>query len=306
MRILVTGATGFIGHHIALALYRQGHILHLATRHPNKIKAFQNKENIKIFEAALNEPKKLLEAAKNCDACIHIALGYGNTPLTMLENDTKATITLLEIAEIVGLKKWIYTSSTAAMGKFRNCMNESSCNLPLDLYGATKAASEAYVLGCKSFLKNAGNMQRNIIRPGYTFGNPAFLNEGFTEPDMRFKNIISAAKNNRDIHIIKNDGTQFIHVSQLTELYLKVLESSYNEEIFLGLGANWISWKEIALKALELCPYSKSKIIEKDLGWSKKPMLFSVQKINDYFGLQFNAMPFIEEHLQYFLTHEET
>ena len=176
---------------------------------------------------------------------------------------------------------------------------------PMDLYGATKAAGEAFVLG---FRHGYGaqfpevKMRRNIIRPGYTFGNPAF-NDGCSQPDRRFFEMAQAVKENRDINIIKNDGTQFIHASQQAQLYLNVLESDKNEDIYLGLGSVWISWKEIAEKMIALRPGCKSKIVESDMGWGDEPMLFDVQKIKDHFGLVFDAHEFMDDHIKWTFDH---
>ena len=141
-------------------------------------------------------------------------------------------------------------------------------------------------------------MKRNIIRPGYTFGNLAYP-DGCSQPDSRFFDMAYAVKENRDIHIIKNDGTQFIHASQQAEIYMKLLESDLNEEIFLGLGFEWISWKEIAEKMIALKPGCTSRIVEKDMGWGENPMLYSVQKIKDYFGLAFDAHDFLDDHIRW-------
>ena len=111
---------------------------------------------------------------------IHNALGWGNTPSAMLENDTKVTVFLLEKAEQAGVKHFIYTSSTAAMGCFFDGIDESSPCRQDDLYGATKAAAENYIIGFEQYYLGQGRragkvaMRRNIIRPGYTFSNPAF------------------------------------------------------------------------------------------------------------------------------------
>lgn len=295
MRVFLTGGTGFIGHYVAKALLNRGHELHISTRHPEKIPSLAKEKNVTFFKGALTDTEILQQAIQNCDACIHIALGWGETPTTMLKNDTLATATLLELAAQAGCKKFIYTSSTAAMGQMRPSMAETCVNLPVDLYGATKAAGEAYVLGFRR-----SGMKRNIIRPGYTFGNPAY-SDGCSQPDTRFKKIAEAALRNEPIHIIKNDGTQFIHASQQAEVFCRLLESDLNEEIFLALGQTWISWKEIAEQAIALVPNCKSEIIEEDLGWSDSPMTFSVRKLSEVLGLQFDSRPFISPHIQYYL-----
>lgn len=295
MRIFVTGGTGFIGHYVARALLERGHELHISTRHPNKIPSLAKNPNVKMFESSLTDFEGLKRGIEGCDACIHIALGWGETPTTMLANDTRATISLLELAANAGCKKFIYTSSTAAMGKMRQHMTEADANMPIDLYGATKSAGESFVLGYRK-----SGMKRNIIRPGYTFGNPAF-EDGCTQPDTRFKDIALAAKEGRDINIIKNDGTQFIHASQQAETFARLFESDFDEEVFLSLGTTWISWKQVAEIAISLVPGCKSKIIEKDLLWGDEPMKFSLRKLEEMLGLRFDATEFIKGHLEYYM-----
>lgn len=305
MRVFLTGGTGFIGHYVAKKLLENGHEVSIATRHPDKIPSLKGAAGVTMVESALLDLTSLENGLKGCDACIHIALGWGETPFSMLENDTRATVQILELAAMAGCKKFIYTSSTAAMGKMRPLMNENVASLPIDLYGATKAAGEAFVLGFRQGYSNkfsSVKMNRNIIRPGYTFGNPAYP-DGCTQPDRRFAEMAIAIKNNHDIRIVKNDGTQFIHASQQAELYLKLLESDFNEEIFLGLSTSWISWKSIAERMIELSPNTKSKIIETDLGWSDKPMLYSVDKIARCFNLTFDSSSLMDEHIQYWITH---
>ena len=118
-------------------------------------------------------------------------------------------------------------------------------------------------------------------------------------PVAMYTEMAQAVKEDRDIHIVKNDGTQFIHASQQAQLYMKVLESDKNEEIFLGLGSVWISWREIAEMMLSLRPETKSKIVEQDLGWGDEPMLFDVQKIKDQFGLVFDGHDFMMDHVKW-------
>ncbi len=299
MRIFLTGGTGFIGHYVAQKLLNDGHELTLLARNPRKILSLAQNAAVKTVEGSIYDAETIRKNIAGCEACIHLALGWGETPVTMLENDTRVTVFLLEQAAKAGCTKFIYTSSTAAMGKMRPLMAETTSNTPIDLYGATKAAGEAFVLG---FRKGYGThfpqveMKRNIIRPGYTFGNPAW-HDGVSQPDRRFLDMAKAVRENRDIHIIKNDGTQFIHASQQAEIYAKLLNSGCNEEVFLGLSENWVSWKEIAEKMIAFTPGSGSKIIEQDLGWADKPILFSVDKINDHFGLRFNSSEFLDEHI---------
>ncbi len=293
MHVFLTGGTGFIGHYVAKNLLECGHQITILSRHPDKIPSLKQHSQVTMISGSIHDEATIRQGLKGCDACIHIALGWGETPVAMLENDTRATALILECASSAGCKQFIYTSSTAAMGKMRPSMTENTVLMPIDLYGATKAAGEAYVLGFAGT-----SMRRNIIRPGYTFGNPAWP-DGCSEPDQRFTNMARAILHDKDITLIKNDGTQFMHASQQARLFSSILESHYNEQVFLSLGSTWISWKEIAEKMIALHPQSKTKIIENDLGWADKPMLFSVAKIATTFGLALDGRDFLDDHIQW-------
>ena len=114
MRVFVTGGTGFIGHYVVKALVEKGHDVVIATRHPNKMPSLKTNPKISFVEASLTDFDKLGEGLAGCDACIHIALGWGDTPGAILMNDTRATVALLEMAASAGCQKFIFTSSTAA------------------------------------------------------------------------------------------------------------------------------------------------------------------------------------------------
>ncbi len=300
MRVFITGGTGFIGHYVARELLECGHKLVILARHPDKIPYFSNHPNVEILPGTIYDGATISKGLAGCEACIHIAFGWGETPLSMLENDTRVTVLMLQAAAKAGCRKFIYTSSTAAMGKFRPLMTENVVNLPVDLYGATKAAGEAYILGFRGT-----DMKRNIIRPGYTFGNPAFGNAGGTsQPDKRFAEMAKSIVNGTAIRLIKNDGTQFIHARDQAKLFRHVLDCDMNEEIFLGLGKTWISWKSIAQKMMvayeKLAGKTSSAFIEEqDLGWSDSPMLFSVEKIATLFNLRFDAQENMDEHIEW-------
>lgn len=293
MKIFLTGGSGFIGHWVVKRLLDEGHSLRLLVRNPKKIPSLQTLPGVEVILGTIYDKPILAKALHGCDACIHIALGWGETPTTMLQNDTAVTAFLIEEAEKTGVKKFTYTSSTAAIGKFRRIMTEAIDPRPVDLYGATKAASEAYVLG---FAAKA-EMHCNIIRPGYTFGNPAFP-DGVTQPDKRFAVIVAAAKKGEPITVTKFDGTQFIWAGDLAQLYSLVLGSDRRRKIYFGLSSEFVTWESIARRAVEMAG-SKSEIVLEDKGWEPEPNLFDMSSIKNDFGLEFTAFTEIERHLEY-------
>jgi UDP-glucose 4-epimerase len=298
MKVFITGGTGNIGQYVTLAVTGNGHEAVALSRNPEKYPSLAQKA--RLVKGSITDYALLADYVQGCDAVIHIALGWGNGPVSMLINDTAATVNLLEIAEKAGVKKFIYTSSTAAMGHNRQNMDETVVNLPLNLYGSTKSASEAYILGFTAYYGNDQevSMKRNIIRPGYTYSNPPFP-DGSSQSDTRFRDIADAVVNSLPVTLTKHDGTQFISSPEIAHLYLKLLESDKNEETYLALGTVFTTWERIAEIALEYYPESKSKIALNDLGWSAELMMYNVKKMERDFGLSFDSRKDLKEHIKW-------
>jgi UDP-glucose 4-epimerase len=293
MKIFLTGGTGFIGSYAAAALLKAGHSLSILARNPQKLPVLAEQPGVDIIKGSLTDFDIVALGVKNKDAVIHVALGWGDTPVEMLKNDTLPSVFLMQQAQAAGVKHFIYTSSTAALGRLSADVDEESKTKPVDYYGATKASSENFLLAAAF----RSSMRANVIRPGYTFGNPV-MEGATTQPDRRFHEIAAAAVRGEDITVIKYDGTQFIQAADLAQVYLSVLESEVNRQIYLGLGREFITWEEIAVEAISLSG-SKSRIILQDQGYSANPFYYRVNKIAHDFNLEFTARDKITAHLQY-------
>jgi UDP-glucose 4-epimerase len=302
MKIFLTGGTGNIGQYVTKALSDAGHSCIVYTRTPGRVPGIGALPGVTETEGNISDLKSMEAALQGCDAVIHIALGWGCEPLSMLDNDTRVTVFLMEAAEKAGAGQFIYTSSTAAVGNMTGDTDESSLRAPDDLYGSTKAASELFLLGFRQYYASQGGrgtpvkMRRNIIRPGYTFSNPAFEG-GASQSDKRFFNIAKAVLKGEDLTFSKSDGTQFISSGQIARLYLKLVESDLNEEVIFALGRRFTTWGEIAQMALDMTPESSSKIILTPEEWT--PFRYKLDKMERLFGLSFDAAEELREHVRW-------
>ena len=295
MKTLVTGGTGFIGSYVVVALLEAGHDVTILARDPKKVSSFVSDERITIIEGNLSDHQALRDSVKGMDAVVHIALGWGDEAESMLLNDTLPSVILMESASNAGVNHFIYTSSTAAHGEIRKLMGPDAKTRPIDFYGATKASTENYLIA----LSHQSDMRCNVIRPGYTFGNPV-VPGGCAQSDRRFKDIAQNAAKGLPIEVTKYDGTQFIWAGDLAKVYRSVLECDDNREIYQGLASVFISWESIANQAIEMTG-SKSELTVNDLGWDPEPNLWCVSKIQERFGYAFNGERKIREHLQYYI-----
>lgn len=293
MKIFLTGGTGFIGSHLANNLINDGHHLTMLIRSPDKIPAFSSMPRVQIAVGTLKDFSLIAAAISGCDVCIHVALGWGESALEMLHNDTAPSVSLFQCAIDAGVKQIIYTSSTAAVGDLRPRMNAATAVRPNNLYGATKAATENYLLALASIYP----IRCNIIRPSYTFGNPVMPGSPI-QPDQKIADIVRTAMKNEVISVIKNDGTQFIGVEDLVKLYNDVLFSEYNRSIFFGVGSRYITWEEIARYAIDYIG-SGSGIKFDDRGWEKGMFMYDYTSLNRFSIEAHTTIERLHRHIRY-------
>jgi len=118
MKVFVTGATGFVGSHVARVLAEQGADLRLLVRPTSNLK---NIEGLKAGTVVgdLREPASLEKAIAGCDAVFHVAADYRlwvRDPDEMYRANVEGTKALLAVARNCAVKRVVYTSSVATMG----------------------------------------------------------------------------------------------------------------------------------------------------------------------------------------------
>ena len=118
MRVFITGATGFIGGHVARQYAAQGAVLRLLTRQTSRLDSL-NGIDAEMVKGDLREPEKLRSALTGCDALVHVAADYRlwvRDPEQMYAANVDGTLELLRLAREVGIQRVVYTSSVATMG----------------------------------------------------------------------------------------------------------------------------------------------------------------------------------------------
>lgn len=117
MRIFLTGATGFVGHHVAKALAAQGAQLRLLVRKTSNLKNLDGISGDTVV-GDLQQPESLASAIAGCDAVMHVAADYRlwiPDPDAMYRANVDGTRQLMRLAREAGVPRFVYTSSVATM-----------------------------------------------------------------------------------------------------------------------------------------------------------------------------------------------
>jgi dihydroflavonol-4-reductase len=118
MLAFVTGATGFVGSHVARVLAEQGADLRLLVRSSSDPR---NIAELKADRAVgdLRDPASLEKAMAGCEVVFHVAADYRlwvRDPEQMYRSNVEGTRAILEAARKNGVRRVVYTSSVATMG----------------------------------------------------------------------------------------------------------------------------------------------------------------------------------------------
>ena len=142
MLAFVTGATGFLGSHVARVLAEQGAQLRLLVRPSSDLRNIADL-NAERVEGDLRDPASIEKALAGCDALFHVAADYRlwvRDPEQMYRSNVEGTRGLIEAARKQGVRRVIYTSSVATMGFGSNgtLADESSPVSLTDMIGPYK------------------------------------------------------------------------------------------------------------------------------------------------------------------------
>ncbi len=117
MTTLVTGATGFLGSHVARQLVAAGDSIRVLVRRTSNLHALDGLA-AERFEGDLNDPPSLKRAMVGVRRVFHVAADYRlwtRNPNEIYETNVQGTRRLLEIAARAGVERFVYTSTVATI-----------------------------------------------------------------------------------------------------------------------------------------------------------------------------------------------
>jgi dihydroflavonol-4-reductase len=134
MKVFLTGATGFVGSHVAHELASRGAKIRILVRPTSPLQNLEGLQ-VELVEGDLLKPATLRSGMAGCDAVIHVAADYRlwiPDPKHIYSVNVQGTRDLLQIAREEAVLRVVYTSSVATMG-FRSDGTIVDENTPVSL-----------------------------------------------------------------------------------------------------------------------------------------------------------------------------
>ncbi len=135
---LITGATGFVGWHVAKLALERGQRVRALVRQSSKLREL----DVETATGDLRDPDSLRRAVEGCGVVFHVAADYrlwAPAPEDLYRSNVDGTKNLLEAARREGVERVVYTSTVGCIGFPRNGIGDETSPVSLkDMTGAYK------------------------------------------------------------------------------------------------------------------------------------------------------------------------
>lgn len=213
MRIFITGASGYIGNHVAAALRRAGHDVVGLVRTEEKAREIARQEIHPVI-GTMDDPQSYLDAAAECSVLVHAAMEWSARGADL----DRTTIEALILAGNRGPqpKTLLYTSGVWIYGPTgRKAADETSPVTP-PRYVAWRPANEQRVL-------SASSIRGVVARPGCIYGKRGGLTGSWF-----------AMIDGGNLKLINGGHYRWalVHADDMAEGYVRLIESGRHGEVF--------------------------------------------------------------------------
>ncbi|MEM7136512.1 MAG: SDR family NAD(P)-dependent oxidoreductase [Myxococcota bacterium] len=239
LRVMVTGATGFLGSHAVRAILEAGHRVVAFARSPDKAsRVFGDQPSaLEVAQGDIGDAETVGEALRGCDAVVHcaatVALDAGNTPEILIETNVRGARHVIGTALDLGIDRIVHVSSVASLFRRDGTrITERSELVDSKLaYSQSKIEADLYVRGLQ-----ADGRPVQILYPGAIIGPD---DPGLTD-SMRSVQIFA-----RVFLPMTSTGIQYVDVRDLGLALCRMVEDEPDARRYIAAG-NFVTWSELA------------------------------------------------------------
>jgi dihydroflavonol-4-reductase len=238
MKVFLTGATGFVGGHVARAYSAAGAELRLLTRSSSNLAGIEGIA-ADVVVGDLRAPESLRAALSGCEALVHVAADYRlwvRDPDEMMKANVDGTRELLRMARELGVAKVVYTSSVATMGfKADGTIVDEASPVSLDdMIGHYKRSK--YLAELEAIAAARAGQHVMILNPTTPVG------AGDAKPTPTGRIIVDFL--NRNFPAYVDTGLNLVDVGEVARMHVAALDCGRSGERYI-LGGENLTLKQI-------------------------------------------------------------
>ncbi len=245
-KILITGATGFIGSHLAELCVELGYnVISFDRYNPNNhwgwLENSKYKNDLNIILGDIRDYDSVSKAMVGCSVIFHLAALIGipysyTSPLAYIRTNVEGTYNVLEAAKNLGLEQVLVTSTSETYGTAQYTpIDENHPLVGQSPYSATKIAADQLAISYyRSF-----DLSVKIVRPFNTFGPrqsaraiiPTIISQLLREKKSIYLGNLTPT---RDLTYVADTCNAFIDIYKSDSLIGQVTNIGMNSEISIG------------------------------------------------------------------------
>ena len=245
-KVLITGATGFIGSHLVELFVEQGfQVVAFDRYNPNNhwgwLENSKYKNEIEVILGDVRDYDSISKAIKGCSAVLHLAALIGIpysyvSPLAYIRTNVEGSYNVLEAAKNLELDQVLITSTSETYGTAQYVpIDEKHPLVGQSPYAATKIAADQLAL---SYHRSFG-LPVKIVRPFNTFGPrqsaraviPTIISQGLNgSKNLKLGNL----EPTRDLTYVKDTCSAFLEIYESEIFFGKATNVGMNTEISIG------------------------------------------------------------------------
>jgi dihydroflavonol-4-reductase len=170
MRVLITGAGGFIGSHLVDSQLAQGHTVKAVDLHLERLAHVMEHPNLEVVKGDVTEPEQLSALVEGVDVVYHLAsahLDVSQSDEHYYRVNVEGTQQLLAGAHAAGVSRFVHCSTNGVLGEIQQppADERTPCH-PTNIYEQTKLLGERAAL---AFFRNT-DFPVIVARPTWVYG----------------------------------------------------------------------------------------------------------------------------------------
>ncbi|OGU64878.1 MAG: NAD-dependent dehydratase [Ignavibacteria bacterium RBG_16_36_9] len=246
MKLLITGAGGFISSHLTELLIKEGYDVKAFVRYNSKnnwgwLESSFVKNDIEVITGDIRDFDCVSNALKDCEAVFHLAALIGIpysyiSPKAYIETNITGTYNVLQASKELGLKQVLVTSTSETYGTAQYVpIDENHPMVGQSPYSATKIAADQLAISYyRSF-----NLPVKIVRPFNTYGPrqsaraiiPTVISQLLSGKE---KLSLGNLTPTRDLTYVKDTCKGFLEIFKSEKLFGEITNIGMGQEINVG------------------------------------------------------------------------
>ena len=252
-KILITGATGFIGSHLTEFCVEQGFdVIAFDRYNPNNhwgwLEQSKYKNDLNVILGDIRDYDSVYKTMKDCSVVFHLAALIGIpysyvSPLAYIRTNVEGTYNVLEAAKNLDLEQLLITSTSETYGTAQYVpINENHSLVGQSPYSASKIAADQLAIS----YYHSFDMPVKIVRPFNTYGPrqsaraiiPTIISQFLNEKKSIELGNLSPT---RDLTYIADTCNAFVEIYKSDSLFGEATNIGMNSEISIGDLADLIA-----------------------------------------------------------------